>query len=464
MRKIKVSLNKLYLIFAYAFILLAAYILLDNLARSEYSYFLLALVSLILLMLIVDGIYLKSISVSLLSPVGFYILILNLFHFGQAILTSFDPNYISQSTNFVRNESRLIKSTLTFAFFACELIIFFILLFYSEKDKNDYIESEIKFDDATIRRIGVIIFCITAPCRYIYDVSRIIIMQRTGNYLETFNTSFSGVFTQFADFYLIAVILILVSLRENIIKARAFVIFVMAEFALAMLSGGRMYGVISIYIILFVYFGCVETFSFKQYITMFVLAVLGLQFLSIISNTRLNGISVQSIKQYTSSSRNNIFVNILDEFGATIFTVRETIAEVPSMIPFQKGLSYLKALAFVGINIGGILDKINLEVRYTQILHKPYSYGGSIIGEMYYNFGYLSLLLTPLIGLLIGKIIKSFTNAVKNEKWVKVALFTMPMYYCITWVRDFFSALVRGSIWGAILVLIVYKIDKLLKR
>ena len=152
---------------------------------------------------------------------------------------------------------------------------------------------------------------------------------------------------------------------------------------------------------------------------------------------------------------NNIILGTLDEFGGTIYTVTIAIKEIPSNIDFNFGMSYIESLATIGINIGGILDYVNYDIEFTRQLLTRYTFGGSYIGELYYNFGYFGVFFSSLIGLFVAKCSSYLENAMKSNDILSIGIGIMMMYSILIWTRSYCNILVRNIVWAVFLIYLV---------
>ena len=103
------------------------------------------------------------------------------------------------------------------------------------------------------------------------------------------------------------------------------------------------------------------------------------------------------------------------------------------------------------------MDEVLSEVEYTRILQKQNSYGGSFIGELYYNFGYFGIAFAWLVGVFAQKISCMCDRYLYERRYIEYSLLIMPAYALLSWVRGYFDGFTRSTIWAAFIIIIVYK-------
>ena len=82
--------------------------------------------------------------------------------------------------------------------------------------------------------------------------------------------------------------------------------------------------------------------------------------------------------------------------------------------------------------------------------------GGSLIGELFFNFNILGGIVAALfIGLLIGKISRKSALHFKMQNYYGLVKYIPIMFTCIYWIRDYFGGGIREAVWGPLMCLFV---------
>lgn len=382
-----------------------------------------------------------------------------LFHMGQVILHAFFKNYDYIITDFLEMyPNELTKNALLFSINIIQIVTLFIILSTDTKLKRENRKPRFnKIDNKQLKNVGWIMCIITVPMKFIY-IKKAIDMVRDETYVTATVEGFSGVYIQISNFCIIAFVVMLLAYSDNNRAQKIILSLGMIFFLWSMLSGGRIYGVISIIILFLCYFHTnYKKISFKGVVLIAIIAILFLQIITTITHIRAtHDFNIISIVQYAFSHSNNVFLKVLDEFGGTEATVIFTFDEVPRNLDFHKGLSYIKAWLLVGLNINGVLDQISKEIAYTTLFFRQFNLGGSYIGELYYNFGYWGYLFATIIGVFIGKLSEISEYCLEKRLVIEFALFVMPIFASISWIRGYFDSFSRSSVWGTVFIVSLY--------
>ena len=230
--------------------------------------------------------------------------------------------------------------------------------------------------------------------------------------------------------------------------------------AITMISGSRIYQIISIIILIYI---TITVTNSKIYISK-VLALITLAFIMIVFLNTLSDIRAEGIRDITllidsfkDNIKNNPIYNILEEFGGTIYTVCLVIFKVPQTIMYSRGNQFITALATILPNINGIFTEYNQNSNFVLSLNTT-AIGGSYIGELYYSFQYIPYIIAILMGFIIQKISNKFDHYITSYKFIKAAYLIMPLFALILWIRGSYTALPRNIIWSIIMIYFMSKI------
>ncbi len=400
-----------------------------------------------------DIITFKCMGYRVFSVVVIFVLLSFLFHFGQVFTNIIAPNYKYIDSNFLLNNFENVKKSLLFSLNIIQIMMIGIIG-VGVLQKNDITKTRVSriYD---MKTFGWIITIICTPLRIVYIVAQIGEVQEN-TYVSAVASGFSGVFIQLSLFCVIGFVILLLTYSDEPQKATIIFFIEMVLLMMMMLSGGRLFSISTILILAMCYFYAVKRPTLKQWVIFFLTALILLKILTIITELRTTyNFTISKIFEALIHSDNEFLLRVFDEYGGTIYTVRNTFNEVPAYIDYHKGLSYLKSWLLVGLNFDGSLNEINQEVKYTMIFNRRYSYGGSYIGELYYNFGYFAYLFAPLIGVFAGKLSKGFEKNILNQNYYHLAFYIMPVYALFGWVRGYFDSFTRSFVWGSILIYIL---------
>ena len=395
-------------------------------------------------------------NIKIFSLAGLFLILSYFFYFGHVILLGFFGRDIFEGIMFLLvAEESVAKDSVIFSYVVISIITICIMI--ASKKEVGY-KSKFSYDEKKLKIITFIICGISIPMRikYVWDV---IYVSITESYEKTLEMDYSGVYIQISLFYIIGFVLLLLCYRNSKCKARVILACEILFFFVSMISGGRINEVIGLCIVAIVYITKVEKVNIKKLIICAIIGMILLQCITVISDLRVEenitfGLVVN--KLLTS----NMFVKVLDEFGATIYSVVLPIEQVPDTQSFAYGKTYIQSLAAIGISFKGMIAKIVDDSVYMNQLYTIFRTGGSYIGELYYNFGYFSVIFAGAIGWMIGKISAMMATCLKKDYFIEYASLVMLAHGILKWVRGYFSDITRASVWGMAFVLVVYFISK----
>lgn len=456
------SKKRLYVLVWLGIVVLITNILLGVLFQTNFERWLNLLFVIIILSYILDIAVIKIVGFNIFSIIVFFITFSYLFHFGQVIVNVLEPNYKFIAYNYIRNVNEdIVRSSLTFCYNVIQMVVYGICC--TSNKMRTKLKSRKKYcfmnlNSFQFKLMAWLFFILFGSMRIIYNlhaIKNVLLKRYTG--LE--GADFSGVYIQFSNFCVVGFIMLILAYSRQKRKARLIFVFEVLFMMWGMLTGGRIYSTISIVLICYCYFKAVERIKIKNAIVVICAGCLLLQVITAITTLRTtSNFNVESISQKIISTDNNFLLQMLDEFGGSVYTVEETIVEIPNTIQYHKGLSYIKAWLLVGVNMReGLLDETLNEVEYTRILQKQNSYGGSFIGELYYNFGYWGIVFAWWVGVLAQKISCMCDRYLYERRYIEYSLLIMPAYALLSWVRGYFDGFTRSTIWAALIIIIAYE-------
>jgi oligosaccharide repeat unit polymerase len=294
------------------------------------------------------------------------------------------------------------------------------------------------------------IIATTLPIHMILTFRKIIAMMK-GTYFDTFEVGEPGIVAAYSNFFIIGIVLFMLKYRDSFKKVAYTYIATCGYLVMTMLTGSRGKGVI--YIIFFTWLACkllnIRSMKIKKkhIIIAGAIVVLGLAFLSAVSTLRDSGQMDPIHMAKEMVSRNNIVGSTLEEFGGTLYTVAAVKTDVPKYTDHRYGMTYLESLACILPDLGGRFSEINHNAVFLNHFQSDYL-GGSIIGEMYFNFGEYGILVAAVLGFIMAAISRRIEYALKNKKYMEFACYVMVFTNSLWWVRDCFNTMCRNVVWA----------------
>ena len=272
----------------------------------------------------------------------------------------------------------------------------------------------------------LIVTLIPALITRIYDVYMTITLGHLAYRLEAPSTGFIYYMSYFADWFVPSSFILLI-FSTNRIEKRIATGAILLYCLLYLLSGNRMdiFG----YVVALV---CVYIYRFRSKITkkkVFLATFFGLFTIFVFeivgySRNAAGGISMFSLDNILSVISEGLIYSVFRTTGNTFTSVSNTIQCVPALESFNYGKSILGSLVYVFPSVlrGNSLDNI---VTHISALLSPYyygwnvsGYGSSFITEAFFNYGYFSIFIVCIYGMIIGKIVSNIENGAGNRPFL----------------------------------------------
>ncbi|PRR81763.1 O-antigen polysaccharide polymerase Wzy [Clostridium vincentii] len=451
----KISKMKIYTLLAYFMIIIATLIFINIIREYDYKIWLQYMGWYVIFHMIVSLFCLYLSKVKLFSLSGFFVGFSYIFHFGQIMILAISENYQFTILNYSRwLNSEWFKDAIELSLLVIMMVVLGMLLSPIPSSKKSF--RVLEESDNLYKKMGWIILIISLPVRFIIDFQAIRTSAQAG-YLAVFELEFSGVAYQIASFYVIGIVFLLIAYRKNIKKANLIFIITCAYNAISMLSGGRGRAMINILLVIYIFFTVVKKIRVRQVVTFFLIGYVVIMVLNALTTLRTEGISsVNQLFVAIRTSENNPFLRILEEFGGTIYTVYQSILYVPNQLDYSFGATYLYSLSQIFLNFNGLLNDVGIAASFSKNISDGSPMGGSYIGELYYNFGYFSIMGGLFIGVFVNKISLKIEQCINDCDFYKLSFYLMLFVNIIWWVRAAFMDLTRAFVWGAILIWVTH--------
>lgn len=400
---------------------------------------------------------------SIYSLVVLFTLLYYLFYFGQLIINGLFTSY--SFSRYIRNFF-MFSNEIQYRATVFALVIIQIITIVSILTNNNSVRLKAHNNNClNIQRTRVAAFFFIIICLPVnlYLSLRAIVASRL-SYLAALRsiTSTGGYMLQFSIFLVIGFCLLLYCYPKRI---NAIYWVEIVYYLFTMLSGNRIYSMISICLVTINYI-YITDIKKKDIVLFGVVGVIILKIVVAVSRLRLVGtISITSIFNMVFSLNNSLILQMMEEFGGTIQSVIVPMRGIPLESTYGYGITYISGLVSMLINIHGIFDEVLVNTVYLNAFSGVQSLGGSFVGELYYNFGYFSYVFAVVIGFLLRFVSNRIDIYAKERDTYRLAKMLMPAYSLIIWIRGYFMFMTRSVLWGAILVFCVFRFsDVVLSR
>lgn len=411
---------------------------------------------------------------SLLNYATFFSTVLFVFNFGQLVIFTFFRGVYShvRFLFLLSMEEAIYGFCLMVLSYGCICggeLIGGITKKATEFRKEESVNRYLYWEKAAKFIIGI-----TFPVKLVIDfVCLFISLSQGGDVARAWLNSFPNVFLYFGKVSLVGLCLLLVIYKNKPKLQNCLFFFVEIYILVMMTSGIRSENVGYLLIFLFVYLA--NRKERLRVSTLFKYALGGffaLTFVVAVGNFR--SVTEKSFLSLWHTfldalTKNNVAFTLLDTLGDTGYTAQCVLNKWLPIYGPSYGTSYTKGMFAIVPNIPGITDLpgkltaesyFGLSLQEAGTLSEYYTnIGGSLIGELFFNFGIIGGVCTStLIGFLIGRISRKSLEYFETENYYALLKYIPAMFACIYWVRNYFGGGIREVVWGPVICFAILKI------
>lgn len=363
---------------------------------------------------------------------------LALFHFGQLVLSLFHGQVdtsISYDLVAIYGESR-VASVTAFCLLGYNLIALFGLLALRPTESAPGAAPPTGTEEAlsTVYSFGKILFIVLILPITLYDIRMCLAAAQMG-YAAKYEAN-SSLLSALDLYFPAAILCMMVGSKSRGATCRGLFLYVLIRsLILLLLVGNRGPLVISLILYIYARHRFIKPYGRKQW-PLVVAGCVGLTVLMPFVAYIRGGSS--SLGFWEFLSLHNPVSQLLSEFGSTLVTPILAFGYTESF-GFLEGNSYLGALSILFPFSNTIFGSVK-EFMSVGALLNPYSpsggaLGGSLFAEMYINFGWYSLLLTPLFGAVIARLSSRLQDQSAYQKPFQTAMLIYICYGIFLYVR-----------------------------
>lgn len=407
---------------------------------------------LILLLIVYYLIVFKSLKAHITDFSVWFFLLHFLFMFGRIILAALNMDQ-TLYWNLSRYYDNNVQRKAAFYSLCCIQAIFTGYFLIHRTKEYTIIKKQNHLEDWRTFATGIVLIIITFPLKIYVDYSIYLISKISGEYV--INSSTNGVIKALSLLSGAGIIFILSSGYFSKVKVLFFFGAISVYYIISMIvTGDRRYTVTILICSALCYLKKYKIKLRKRTIlTLIFLSYIGIGLLTTIKDIRkMENVELSLIfslfMKYLIEGK--IFYELLAEFGLSFFTVVNSINYSPIAIPFLNGktliTAFLSVIPGIGRILGDFIDSASLSLVYCKLSTFPV--GGSLLCDLYGNFG----ILAPFFGIMVGL----FLSKVFNEYKIEYSNYNMARYYLLFYlllniIRCDFNEILRVIIYGLIL-------------
>lgn len=410
---------------------------------NECTYLTMTIISIIQLLLNIwcVAIFTKN---SLFSFATIFLFLSWFFHCGQIVKIGLNiPGFVPLDVTKYANAFEIVQS---FRFYyLMQLMVSVGMIMYSHS-ANKLVEEEsyhhVFNASKTCRWL-----CIIGIVPRIYIDLTILINGFSNGYVGVYNLVIPQIVQTLAFFFDAGIIVALMDKSEG--KKHTFLFWVILVYkCITMSTGARQERIAFLIIWILLYYFVLNDIKPRNIITLLILAFGGVLLINAIGNVRTSSdVSFAAIiNSLSPDSDNNVIGDMLGEFGSALTTLASTVRNVPNQVSYGFGDAYLAGVLSI---IPTLTNRLGLgnATAYVSKLQGATYFGGSYIGELYYNFSWVGI----IGGVIIGRVVMSAQahiyeckNHELTEKSVFAAIVMISMYL---FVRGYFTDMVQRLVW-----------------
>ena len=320
------------------------------------------------------------------------------------------------------------------------------------------------------------IVLLTFPVKLVLDIVTLFIsLVNGGTAARQWVNSFPNVFLYWGKISLVGFALLLLIYRNKPVLQKKIFIFIEAYILLMMVSGIRSENVGYLCVFAFLYFASkIKKTRLVNLVLYSALGLLVLTFIVVVGQFR--GFSDKSISAFVELfveylTKKNVLLSLMDTCGDTGYTALCVINKwLPAYGPTYGDSYYLGWFAIIP-NIPEIFtfpgtitaaSSFPLRMQAAGTLSNSYlNIGGSLIGELFFNFGlYGTLIFATIFGFFVGRVSYKSNHYIDTNNFYGM-MWTIPVMFAVTyWVRDYFGGGIREMVWGPLVGILVISILK----
>lgn len=342
------------------------------------------------------------VKLKIISIPNLFALFAFIFHCGQFIKMGFNI----EGTDYFPLNLYAANSTIqqAFYFYIFSQIFYTIGVGISSKNKRyknlQKLSNKLPMNAGFTGKLLVIIGLIP---RLFIDIFQLYVSSKHG-YMALFTSKIPQFVNSLAFFFDTGFIFLLMN-EKNKKKSNVIFGFMIFYKSVTMLSGSRQDKVCFLLIWIYLFCFVKNKIDLKKMIFVMFIAIIGFFFITSIGAGRVSSnVEFVGIGEYFNNFASTLGSS-LSEFGSAVNTLVIGIRYTPSEIPYGYGLSFVVAVvSCIPLLVAHIPLLADKALFLNQLPGSVYhSLGGSYLGELFYNFGWLGCIACMFIGIVMNR-------------------------------------------------------------
>ena len=258
---------------------------------------------------------------------------------------------------------------------------------------------------------------------------------------------------QAASFFFEAGLLMFLLLMGRERKGTILFWLVVAVKVMLMSTGGRQDAVCFLAVWCLLYFGYLRKLSPSRVVVLGFAATFLLFAIDAFGELRNGGFSLDALASYlANASFFDVFWDSLGEFGSAFSTLVVSMTNVPTVLSFGMGGTYLAGVLSVIPMLVNNFAGLKASTLFTTAIPGTTYLGGSMLGEFYYNFGWFGLVGPVLTGSILAWCQNRLNLAGQEKTDLGVWLASVLAIFLLLFVRGYFTDAVMKLVYLCVFV------------
>lgn len=377
-----------------------------------------------------------------------FLIILYMFNFPQVILYGFDLEQVERHQGYssifyynnVPQAVDLAFKSITGIFLGMSLILIRQAK-WSHSSTNDKV--------IKLYRLPAIIIIFTLG--FIADLVCNVFVVLTMGYASMESVPYMNIVRYFSLLLPSAIVIILSSPSFTLIRKKQILFIFVIYKVLCMLGGYRAFSLISILLTFYIYYKLCSPFKIKlKHILVAIIIIhLGSGMMKGIRDTRQQGVNVGTIFGSMFDMNNNAILSLLSDFGVSLSIISEVL-ESTNGLPI-KGSYLIGSFTTIIPGASFIVGDAGYQNMDEELGLR--NAGGSLIGDLVYDYGANNVVISSLLlGLIFGLIFEKFETSLSKLSPFLLAYLLPIMVDLLFCVRSSLAKMPREIVWYFLLL------------
>ena len=386
-------------------------------------------------------------------------LVLNwMFHCGHIVCVGFDLEATLNLDFRQHGSDQAAFDSFRFYFMAQSLICLSAILFSGGKAAGSGGSGGV-FQRFVSRETAASLVAVGILPRLYVDVSRLAGAFSSG-YEGVYGLTIAAPVQALAFFFDAGIVMAMVLLGKSRKETALFYAIVLMKVVL-MGTGARQEALCFLIMAAYLHFIVIRKMTVTKIVPMVVGGIGVLLAVDVVGEFRSQGLSFAAVLGYLGGvSLDSVAVNMLGEFGAAFTTLATVVQDVPDMMDYGYGKSFVAGILSVVPTLVSRFPGLSESAYFVTALPVDTAFfGGSFLAEFYYNFSWFGLIACVPVGAVLaycqrGLSRRSYEKQGRASAWWAALVFVFMLLY----IRGYFIDCVMKLAYVMVFVWIVYHI------